>query len=293
MPEFRFTKSADSKHKVKLEPQLIYAEWSQGVLYGDAAAAIEVGTLFVGEGAPIQIEAKLASGKKIEKFKDKIHRNKYTGTVKLPADVKHDDIAYFKVKLSDNNLEGESNRLPVLPPLKVSGMSWNASEARRGDKLTLTADVKNAIEGQEATIKIYEYDQDGGHDPVVELPTTIQNEKLKFTWEYQYTEDSDDIVTQDELNKYGGKYTPPEYFFTIKIGMTEYGKKQESGILKFQDFIDFFAQHEDGTPITNTDFVLTLPDGTTHNGTTDDAGHATVENVPPGPYSVEFKFDSD
>lgn len=293
MSEFRFTKSADTKHKVKLDPLLIYAEWAQGVLYADAAAAIEVGTLFVGEGAPIEIEAKLDSGKKIEKVKARIYHNKFVGTVNLPADVKRDDVAYFKVKLGGNNLEGESNRLPILPAIKVVNMSWNASEARRGDRLKLTAELKNVLEGTEATVNIYEYDRDGAHDPVTQLPTIIRNEKMELIWEYQYTEDSDEIATQEELDKYGSSYNPPEYFFTIQIGAQEYGKKnQDSGLLLFKDNIDFFAKFEDGTPIANTDFVITLPDGSTRNGTTDEAGHASFEDVPPGPYHLEFKFDA-
>ena len=63
---------------------------------------------------------------------------------------------------------------------------------------------------------------------------------------HKYFEDSDEIPTQEELDKYGGAYNPPEYFFVINIDGFEFGHEQESGILGFKDYIEINLVDEKG-----------------------------------------------
>lgn len=281
-----YTKSADTKHKVTLDSRLIYAEWVQSLAYAGLAVGVEVGTLMVGDGAPVKIKACNEKGKKLGELEGTMVRNRFRGKIVIPEKVKMGEFVYFEVKLSKNGLSGESNRIVVLPAPKVYGLQWSSSEARRGDELTLTANLENVINETEVTVIIYEHDADGAHDKIVELPTKVHDEKIKLVWEYQYVDDTDDILTQSELEQYDESYNPPEYFFTVKLAETEFGKNQESGLLRFKDFIDLFVKWDDGTPISEGRYRLRLPNGQEMNDDLDEDGHLRIDDTDPGPFAL-------
>ncbi|MFQ6008380.1 MAG: hypothetical protein ACE5K8_05435 [Candidatus Zixiibacteriota bacterium] len=287
--DLKFTKSTDTEHKIKLESALISASWLSSKAIAGRSATFEVLTAFVGEGAPIKITGKSENGKKLGKIKDVIKRNKYVGAFEIPEDMELDDEIYFEVELPKNDIEGESNRIPVFPPVQVFNLKWSAKEARRGDILTLSADVNGLRDHEEVTVIIYEYDRDGAHDKIIELPATVNNKRIELQWEFEYHEDTDEIPTQEELDKYGKKYNPPEYFFTIKVEDTEFGKQeQESGLLEFKDWIEIELRERDGTPIANARYVVRFADGTEREGSLDENARARLEDIPPGSYRVDF-----
>jgi len=288
MSDLKFTKSTDAEHDIKLTSSLIYATWQSGVAYGGQKVGIEVGTAFVGNGAKIKIKGKSINGKKLGKIKDIIKNNKYVGELEIPEDIELGDEVYFEVKLSKNGLDGESDRIPAQPPVSVTNLAWNKNEARRGDVLTLTADLAGVSNGTEVTIIIYEHDRDSAHDRIAEFPATINGSKLEVSWEYEYLEDTDEIPSQEEMEEYGTDYNPPEYFFTVKIGTEEFGQEQESGLLKFKDWIEISFCDRDGKPRAGEKYQLKLADGTTLDGKLDGDGLARIEDVPPGPVRVEF-----
>ncbi len=289
--ELKFTKTIDEEHVVKLDSTLIYAEWCNSIAYVGQTAAFEVGTSFVGNGATIKVKGKSKSGKKLGKINDKIKYNKYIGRFEIPEDIEIGDEIYFEVTLPDNGLEHKSSHIPVYPCPEVSNMKWSANEARRGDVLTLTADIKGLYSGNEVTVTIYEYDADGAHDRITEVRTEIVNDKIEIMWEYEYFDDTAKILSEDKIQEYNknAHYAHPEYFFTIKIGETEYGKKQESGILKFKDWFDFKLLDEGGEPLANEEYILHLSDGSERKGSLDAEGYGREEGLPPGKVTAEFK----
>jgi len=286
--ELKFNKATDTEHEIKLDSQLIYAAWRTGTAYGGQAAPLEVLTSFVGNGAKIKIEGKSENGKNLGKINSKIKNNKFIGELEIPEDIELGDSVYFEVNLSDNGLDGESNRIPAKPPIKVTNMKWSAEEARRGDTLTLTADIEGVDEGTEAKIIIYEYDNDNIHDVITEFPAVVEKNKIEVMWEYEYHEDTDEIPTEEEMQKYGGKYNPPEYFFTITIGAEEFGKEQESGILEFKDWIEINLKDENDEIIPNEEYVLICSDGVEKRGSVDESGYAREKGIPPGRIKIEF-----
>jgi hypothetical protein len=242
----------------------------------------------VGQGAPIEAKGKSKKGKSLGTVKGKVRANKFIGEFTIPADTKLGDMVFFDVKLPKNGLSGTSNQVAVVPPIKVTDMSWNASEARRGDVLTLKASVENLPDAAQVKIIIYEFDRDGAHDKIVELPATVENKKIELQWAYEYHEDTDEIPSDAEMQRYGKNYNPPEYFFTVKVDTQEFGKKQESGLLLFKDYIEIELTDEHGELMPNKDYVLFLPDGSERRGTLDGNGFAKETNVPPGQIRIEF-----
>lgn len=172
--------------------------------------------------------------------------------------------------------------------ITLKSMAWKTEAARRGETVVLEVTFENCPENTEATIEIFEYDYDGNHDSVEQLSAEIKGGKLEASWEYEYQDDVDDIVPEEEAQKTGGKYHPPEYFFTVKAGDQQWGEEQESKLLQFKDWIEVELQDENGDAMADEPFELHLPDGSTQNGTLDENGFARVESVHPGAVEVVF-----
>ncbi|MCP4570175.1 MAG: hypothetical protein GY841_21555 [FCB group bacterium] len=288
MPDLKFNVATDEDNEIELESQLIYAIWRQGAAYGAQTAKFEISTTFVGNGAKIKIKGKSENGKKLGKIKGVINNNKFVGEFEIPDDIELGDEIYFEVKLPKNGLSGESNRIPAFPPAGVTNLQWSAEEARRGDTLILSADVSGVRNGTEIKIIIYEYDQDSAHDKIVEIPTMVSDNRIELSWEYEYHEDTDEIPTEEEMERYGGSYNPPEYFFVVDIEGQQFGKEQESGLLNFKDWIEIRLHDAEDTPIANARYILYLPDGQEKEGNLDGDGFVREDGIPPGRYSVEF-----
>ncbi|MFH1686348.1 MAG: hypothetical protein ABIE70_02360 [bacterium] len=284
----KFTKSTDTEHEVKLDSFLISATWQVGRAIAGNSAPFEVRTAFVGEGAKIEVKGKSDKGLDLGKISSVIRNNRFQGDFAIPQDAELGDKVYFEVKLSKNSLNDTSERIPVFLPMQVFNLKWSAKEARRGDILTLTADVNGLRDGEEVTLIIYEYDRDGVHDKIVELPGTVKDKKIEVKWEYEYYEDTDEIQSQEELQQYGGSYNPPEYFFTVKIENTEYGIKQESRLLQFKDYVEIALIDNAGAGLADQKFTIHLADGSTQDGQLDQNGRARIDDISPGPYRIEF-----
>lgn len=280
--ETKFTKATDTEHKIKLESTLISAVWRTGVARAGQKAGFEVLTSFVGNGSPVKAKGKSEGGANLGKVSGKMQSNRFIGEFDIPEDIELDDAVYFEVKLSQVGLSGESNRIPAAPAVVVSNMKWSADEARRGDQLKLTADVRGCRDGSDVRVTIYEYDQDKAHDKIVELMTVVTDNKIEVLWEYEYHEDVDEIPTDEELKKYGKSYHPPEYFFVVEIDGQKFGREQESGLLEFKDWIEIKGEDMRGEPLSDHDYVVKLPDGNEKKGKLDKDGFARVGGIPPG-----------
>jgi len=288
MSKLEYSKGTDSEHSIKLDPKLVSMMWRDGVAYAGGKAFFEVTTAFVGNGAKIKATGKSAKGKKLGKINGKMLANRFVDAFDIPEDMDKDDKIYFDIDISGNSLSGTSEMIPVQPVVRVSNMKWSEDIARRGDVLKLTADVKGIKNGTEVLVTIFEYDRDSSHDKIVSIPSTINDEKLELEWEYEYHEDTDEIPSQEEMERYGSQYNPPEYFFTIKIGGKEYGREQESGLLEFKDWIELELYDDDGNPRADEDYKIIFADGSEQEGKLDSEGKVRLEDIPPGGYRVFF-----
>jgi hypothetical protein len=284
----KFNKSTDKEHTIKVESSILHAIWGANAAHAGGEIGVEVKTLFVGEGGKITITGKSEKGKKLGKIKDKIYGNGFSGKLTVPDKIKPGDMAYFKVELSQLGLSAESNRIPILPKIEVSNMKWDKQEARRGDILKLSANIEGVRDNTEVTVIIYEHDQDGNHDKVVEIPTNVKNNKVEVEWEFDYHDSTLNIPTENELQKYdkAKHYDQPKYYFTLKIGDEEFGKEQESGFLKFSDTLNFRLLKDSGEPYANEDYILLLADGKDRRGTLDENGQASELDLPPGEVTI-------
>lgn len=281
-----FDKNTDKEETIKVESALLFAVWRSASAICGQKATFEIGTAFVGYGAQIEVIGKTENGEKLGTIKGIATYNHFFGEFEIPDDLELGDEAYFEVKLSKHSLKGESDRIPVRPAINITDLKWSAEQARRGDLLTLSGKTKGIHNDEEVLVTIYEYDTDGAHDKIVELPATVKDKQFELQWEYQYFEDTDEIPTQAEQKEYGGSYNPPEYFFTVRFGDAVFGKGQESGLLTFKDFVDVAYADENGLPYADADYKLILADGCERTGKLDSEGRARIEDVPPGQFKI-------
>lgn len=266
--------------EVKLTSTIEQVTWSKPRAVAGSKIGIDVFTKYVGNNSDIKIEIKDKSGKSGGTVKGKITGNRFWKEIEIPDNLKDELTA--TVNLSKHGLEKKSNTIYLLPPIKITNLQWDKDEAKRGDILTITADVKGAYDGAEANIEIYEHDSDGAHDLVTSFPALVKSQKIKTEWEFQYVDDTDDIPNHEECEN---GYQWPEYFFRVVIG----GMSEDSGLLKFKDWVEIELKDKLGFPYKNKKYVLKYSDGTEIKGTLDSDGKTKIEDVPPG--KIEFKID--
>ncbi len=198
--------------EVKLESSIEQVMFTKNIASAGGKIGVDVFTTFVGNNSDIKIEIKDKSGKSGGTVKGKITGNRFWKSIDIPENLKDELTA--TAKLSKLGLEKKSNTIPLLPPIKISNLKWDKNEAKRGEILKLTGDVKGAYDGAETTIEIFEHDDDGAHDLVVSFPSLVKSGKIKAEWEFQYVEDTDDIPDDNEAEN---GYKNPEYFFRVSI----------------------------------------------------------------------------
>lgn len=269
-------------NKVKLESSIDRVIWTSGTGSAGAKVGIEVNTHFVGNNSEIKIEISDKSGKKFDTVKGKISGNLFWKEITVPDKAEYE--LYAEAKISKLSLTKKSNPMYLYPPIEIKNVKWDKNEARRGDVLKLTADVKGVADGTDGEIQIWEYDADGVHDPITKFPVVIKNSKVEADWEYEYHEDTDEIPTAEETER---GYNPPEYFFRVIVG----GVSADSGLLEFKDWIEIELYDNIGNPLKNKEYILTMPDGSEKSGKLNEEGKVKVVDIPPGSIKIKIKTE--
>lgn len=269
----------NKKTEIKLESDINRIIWTAGTGCPGGKVGLEIETQFIGVNSEIAVEISDKSGKKFDTIKKKIYGNKLWLEITVPEKAK--DELYAEVKLSKHVIFKKSRGLYLFPFVDIKNLKWDKQEAKRGDILKLTADIKGLADGNEAEVQIWEHDADLAHDLVTKFPVTIRNQKIEADWEFEYVDDTDDIPTQEE-NENG--YQWPEYFFRVVCA----GKSADSGLLKFKDWVDITVKDKLGIPITNKKYKLIFPDGTEKQGKLDEEGKIRIEDIPPG--KIKFQI---
>jgi len=292
-----YKKQTDEVHEVKLDSKITNVNWRQKIATVGDTVSFFVQTHYVGNGSDMEVKfedkkgkIRLSTGDEPGTTKGtvsgKVYGDQFAGSIVIPEKAKEE--IYFTAKLPEHGLEMKSNKMIVFPLIKVTNLKWGQKEARRGDIVKLSADIEGLLDEAEVMIIIYEYDQDSAHDFITKFPCRVKNKKIETEWEFEYHEDTDEIPTQEEKEKYGKNYNPPEYFFVIDYHGQIFGDKQESGLLEFKDWIEIGLKDGDGVSIKDESFVIICADGTKKEGKLDANGKAKLEDIPPGPYDIDF-----
>lgn len=284
-------KNADIVETIQLTSKLVQALWCQRMVIQTKEIDFEVYTEFVGNRAPIEIKVKDKNGKTVAKTSGKVFGNYFGGTVTVPRKAREE--ITFTARLPKHGLEKESGTARVIPLVEVTNQRWSSMEARRGDILTLSADITGVPEDTAVQIFIFEHDRDGAHDLITKFNTTVKNNHIEVEWAFEYHEDIDEIPTEEELQEYGNNYNPPEYFWVIGIGKERIGDEDAPGLLTFKDWMGINLVDDRGRPLSDMEYTVTLADGTEQTGRLDENGLFSGEDLPPGPSAVRFHIPEE
>jgi hypothetical protein len=281
---YEYPRPTDAVHRIELESAIDKAVWDRGVASIGEEVEFQVYTRFVSDGSEAKIKVCNSNGRKLDELNVNIYGNRCKGRYTI-TDRARDNI-YYEVELRSHGLSGRSDDLRIIPQRSITNPRWSQQEARRGDIVTLSADVTNFPEGVGARFVIYEYDAEGAHDLITEIKSWVENSRVETKWAYEYHEDTDEIPTHQETER---GYNPPEYLFKVVIG----SKEAQSDLLLFKDWIEFTLTDQTGAPAPNQDYILHLPDNQQKRGRSDDQGVVRERDVPPGPWWIEVVNNAD
>jgi hypothetical protein len=272
----------DTKNKIKLESSIIYAEWKSPAAVGGYTAELEVVTSMVGEGATIEIKGKSSKGKAPDGIKGTVHGNYFAGSLPIPEKVDPSAEIWFEAKLPKHGLKMESLPIPARPPIYATSLKWDKQEVHRGDIVKMQGKFEGCVPNSEAQVIVYEYNLDGHHDRITTIPTRLKNMDLEVQWEFQYQYIIDDILLQSEAQQRHKNYLHPKYYFVVSLDGVQIGKNQESGLLKYVEWIEITLLDQARNAIANENCTILCADGTTLTKTTDSQGKVRLDSLPPG-----------
>jgi len=269
----------DKTHQVTLSSAIEQVQWADLRAAPGGTVGLAIGTRYVGNGSTLQIKLTDHQGTTHGTFENDIHNNHLSAEVQVPPKAK--DALYAEAKFPDHGLKQKSPALLLTPPVEVKNAEWSQDEARRGDVLTLSADVEGVPDGTEAEVTIFDHDEESAHDLITQLSTLVEDQQVEVEWEYEYHEDTDSIPTDEEAEK---GYKPPEYFFRVEVE----GVEAESDLLIYKSWIEIVLEGNSGQPVPGKQYIVHLPDGSQRSGTLNQDGWAREEDVSPGPIQIEF-----
>ncbi|UCF64274.1 MAG: PAAR domain-containing protein [bacterium] len=160
----------------------------------------------------------------------------------------------------------------------ISNAKWSKDKAEVGEKVKMSVDVEGFENGTKATVQIFKRDI-REPDVIVESKVVeVKSNKIETEWEYQITDSETEDV--DALSH----YSHATYYFVAQIGDCS----SRSNLLGLDDSIDINATDENGDPLANESYRVFLSTGEIREGSLDSNGHAKLEDVPPGRWSVVF-----
>lgn len=166
--------------------------------------------------------------------------------------------------------------------------AWDKSEARPDESVAFSAKVEGFEDGTPATVQVLERERRGADAVVDEMTVPVKDGQVKGEWAYVYPWDEDepeeDDADPEETDRTQEGYSAPRYYLEIQIESCS----ARSGLLTYQDYIEIELKDHQGEPVSDTSYVVTLPNGDIRKGSLDATGYAKEKNVPPGRFEVHF-----
>jgi hypothetical protein len=172
--------------------------------------------------------------------------------------------------------------------MAITKATWSVAKAQNGETVKMQAETLGFQDGTKVTFEVWERDIGQADRRIaVKGDIPLKSGKAEAEWKYEWPEDKENTPPKsDKLTHY---YAPRFYFF-VMVGSCQ----EKSGILDYKDFIEIKYVDEYGRPGKDMKYRVFLPNGEVREGKLDGDGYAKIENVPPGPWNVEFpEADAD
>jgi len=159
----------------------------------------------------------------------------------------------------------------------ITEAKWDKKEVKIGDEVKLIVQSKDYEDETPVTFLVWE--RKGPQETLLaQMNGKIQGNKVEAKWKNKF-EDS-----EEELEKEVEEEEPPKYYFVVEVE----GEEKASEALEFTYPIDVYLEDEDGKPLDDVKYVLTLSDGIKKKGKFKD-GHAKIDEAPYGRFTLEVE----
>ena len=186
---------------------------------------------------------------------------RYTGTVGSDGKIHQDNLPPGECKIIFKDL---------------LNAHWESDMVNCGEEIRLLVECPAHDEGDSITFEIYKRFTEESGDVIATLDGTVDSQsQAEATWTYEYQE-------EDEGTK-------PEFVFKAKSGSLEI----ISDVLTVVDTFEANLKDADGQPVANEKYILTLPDGSTREGVSDDEGKVLEEELPVGDMRIRMEDGSE
>jgi len=162
----------------------------------------------------------------------------------------------------------------------VVNADWEKKKLKIGDQVKLTVNVKDFEDGTPVRFLVWE--SKGSQETIIDqIDGEIRGNKAEITWKHSLEE------REEYLKEEAEEKEEPKYYFVVDIE----GEEKKSEALTFTYPLDIYLEDEDGNPLDDVEYTITLSDGTEKKGKFKD-GHAKIEDAPYGKFTIEIdKYD--
>ena len=289
----------DSFTVVTLESALEWAAWDRPVAVAGSVATLSVRGRWVGEGAPVEVEATDARGRRVARAKGPMHRDETAVEVPIPRDT--EGVVVAQARIADLGLKVTSGPLVVLPWIELAPR-WErdgapASVAPDGQPVTLVVgvdarrDLLPRLEGAPVRLAVAVGEPP---EPVVELRGVVQDREVRVDWQASLPHPRLDIARQALLDRAADRagaprgeppyrYERPALSFTAEL----HGVVASSDPLPVADALALsVVDLATGAAAASRPVTLVWPDGTAEEHTLDADGRLEIDEGLPGPVEV-------
>ncbi len=273
-----FEGQTGSKHKIELPSSISAVRVKPAAASVGERIEVTVVTHFVGDGAKVKIEAVDADGRKAGQVEGQIVVDAFTGTFEVPESAEGMTLT-MEVSLPDYGLSATSGEVRIKARRKLTEARWANTKATLGEIVEMSARAEGFPDGTSGTFTVFEHDPEGVHRRIARVDCLIFGGEMKSLWVVEYPEPLDEIPTSEESDR---GYINPEFFFAAEAE----GVEATSNRLELRSTIVAYLKDRSGNPLPEREYVLTLPDGSTRTGKSDEAGKVVVEDAPPGPWKL-------
>jgi len=160
----------------------------------------------------------------------------------------------------------------------IVDIKWSAASARDGETVKMQVETAGFDDDENVVFTVWEKDIDRPDRQVKEVAgVKLKGNKAEAEWQYEWVERDGTAVDSD-------KYSSPTFYFSVRID----GVTARSPLLDYKDSVEIQAEDDEGNPLKDEQYRVTLANGDVRTGKLDSKGYARIEKVPPGKWEVDF-----
>jgi len=164
----------------------------------------------------------------------------------------------------------------------ITEAKWSQPSARDGETIQIKVSLDGIEDGTPAKIEIHERNLNTP-DTLLQIieDAEVSGGSLEVDWAYEYV---DEEFAEEGSDEERPRFYSPSFFFKVWVA----GCEAQSDLLEYRDFIEVYLKNDDEDAIADAEYLVFLSNGEVRSGQLDGDGYAKIEQVPPGPWSVEF-----